>query len=512
MTRLEFVEKLYNGRNCYSDHMGSDELSLLHICSNAESLIADLLDRKKIVFLTGNPGDGKTFIIKALEESITTCQAYVETDLNNVRDYDAVARKLIDCYTYEKPAIIAANEYPFLQLLRSIKNLSPDMHDEIQRVRRSVIAYSFSAPLNGRIAVIDLNERNLLAPDYHLLEKLLDQLVSLLKEEPVYNDTLQYNLTALSNNVIKHQLLSLFDLAAAECEHFAVRDILGALAFMVTAGSSEDYPNHRYYRTLFEGSNELLRVIQQYDPVRLTVPEIDEQLWNGDISEGWYIAIPSKYPKDFKDVAEAIECFKEVKRRYFFENAGGAKLMSLQPNEIIRSKNLFVKLEAQKKKTKETLILAMNKLFLPSSKDKGQLRIWTTHRYDMSIEAAVAVSSKSVNASALDLLAPRPADWLKGLEYAPDHLIMKPRGAEEPRLVMDVDFLRTLLAVDSGYPVGLLAPQYEQAVAIFLQQLDNDGFAEPNEDGETILASRKQSFQRTVYIQDGKYGFGEEER
>lgn len=70
MTKLEFVEKLYNGRNCYSDHMGSDELSLLHICSNAESLIADFLARNKVVFLTGNPGDGKTFIIKALAENI----------------------------------------------------------------------------------------------------------------------------------------------------------------------------------------------------------------------------------------------------------------------------------------------------------------------------------------------------------------------------------------------------------------------------------------------------------
>lgn len=186
--------------------------------------------------------------------------------------------------------------------------------------------------------------------------------------------------------------------------------------------------------------------------------------------------------------------------------------MSLQPDEVMRSKDLFIKLEAQKKKTKETLILAMNKLFLPSSRDKGQLRIWTTHRYDMSIDAAVAVSSKSVSASTLELLAPRPADWLKGLEYVPDHLIMKPRNADEPRLIMNVDFLRTLLAVDSGYPVGLLAPQYEQAVAVFLQQLDNDGFAEANDDGETILASRRQNFQRTVYIQDGKYGFGEEER
>ena len=512
MTRLEFVEKLYNGRNCYSDHMGSDELSLLHICSNAESLIADFLARNKVVFLTGNPGDGKTFIIKALAENIAMCHAYVETDLNNVRDYDAVARKLLDCYMNEKPAIIAANEYPFLQLLRSIKALSPSMYDEIQRVRRSVIAYSISGPLSGRIAVVDLNERNLLAPDHQLLGSLLDRLIGLLQEEPVYSDTLLYNLEALSNNDIKQQLLSLFELAAAECEHFAVRDILGALAFTLTAGASEEYKYHRYYSTLFEGTNELLRVIQQYDPVRLTVPGLDEQLWNGDVTDGWRIAAPDKYPKDFSDVPEAVESFKEIKRRYFFENTGGAKLMALQPDEVTRSKNLFIKLEAQKKKTKETLILAMNKLFLPSSRDKGLLRIWTTHRYDMSIDAAVAVSSKSVSASALELLAPRPADWLKGLEYVPDHLIMKPRNADEPRLIMNVDFLRTLLAVDSGYPVGLLAPQYEQAVAVFLQQLDNDGFAELNDDGETILASRRQNFQRTVYIQDGKYGFGEEER
>lgn len=512
MTTLGFVEKLYNGKNCYSDHMSSDEISLLHICSNAETLIADLLARKKVVFLTGNPGDGKTFIIKALNENITACQAYVETDLNNVRDYDAVARKLIDCYLYERPAIVAVNEYPFLQLLRSIKALSPVMHDEIQRVRRSVIAYTISGPLSGRVAVVDLNERNLLAPDYHLLESLIDRFINLLQQEPVYPESIKYNLLALSNNDIKHQLLLLFELAAAECEHFAVRDILGAIAFMLTAGASEDYQGHRYYSTLFEGSNELLRVIQQYDPIRLTVPELDERLWNGDISDGWRIAIPDKYPRDISDVSEAVECFKELKRRFFFENISGAKLMALQPDEVIGSRNLFVKLESQKKKTKEALILAMNKLFLPSSKDKGQLRIWTTHRFDMSIDAAVAVSSKSVGASTLEILAPRTADWLKGLEFAPDHLVMKPRGAEEPRLTMDVDFLRTLLAVNAGYPVSLLAPQYEQAVSIFLQQLDNNGFAEPNEDGETILASRKQSFQRTVFIQDGKYGFGEEER
>lgn len=512
MTRLNFVEKLYQGRNCYSDHMSSDELALLHIHSKVESIIADLLTRNKVVFLTGNPGDGKTFIIKTLGESITACHAYMQADLNNVRDYNAVACALIECYTNEKPAIVAVNEYPFLHLLRSIKALSPIMYDEIQRVRRSVIAYSISGPLSGRVAVIDLNERNLLAPGYHHLDNLIDRLVHLLQEEPVYDETLKYNLAALSNSDIKRQVLTLFELAAAECEHFAVRDILGALAFILTAGVNENYQGHRYYSTLFEGSNELLRAIQQYDPIRLTVPELDERLWNGVITDGWRIALPEKYPKDYDDVAEAVDCFKEIKRRYFFENSQGKKLMALQPDEVSRSKELFIKLESQKKKTKEALILAMNKLFLPSSKDKSQLRIWTTHRYDMSIDAAVAVSSKAVSAAALDLLAPRLADWIEGLEYVPNHLIMKPKGAEEPRLVMDVDFLRTLLAVDSGYPVGLLAPQYEQAVTLFLRQLDNSGIAEQNEDGETILACRSQSFQRTVYIQDGKYGFGEDER
>ena len=65
--------------------------------------------------------------------------------------------------------------------------------------------------------------------------------------------------------------------------------------------------------------------------------------------------------------------------------------------------------------------------------------------------------------------------------------------------------------VENGYPVGLLAPQYEQAAAMFLQQLDNYGYAEENDDGEIILASRINSSKKTVLIQDGKYDFEEGE-
>ena len=77
-------------------------------------------------------------------------------------------------------------------------------------------------------------------------------------------------------------------------------------------------------------------------------------------------------------------------------------------------------------------------------------------------------------------------------------------------LHLDIDFIRTLMAIDEGYPVALLAPQYEQAAANFLQKLCDKNLAEENDDGKIILASRKKSYETTIYIQDGQYGFEED--
>lgn len=511
MTKIDFVRKLYNGKNCYSDHMDKAELQLLHIASNVEGIIIDMLSHNRIVFLTGNPGDGKTFLIKTISSSIDESKLYIQTDLNNVKDYSGVVKDILSLYRDNKGAIIAVNEYPFMKLCKQLKTESREIYDEIQRVKKETIAYGTSQTLTGRIAVIDLNERNLLGADYDLLIGLIDRFSDLLKEDASYNNTLKYNLKALSNEFVKGQLLSLFQLAAAECEHFAIRDILGALAFIFTACTMDDFEGSRYYSAVFEGTNDLLISVQQFDPIFLSCPSLDEALWNGEVTENWIFGAPEKYPKELDDVDEALALFQEIKRRYFFENKKGKELLKLQPDEITKCTEIFTTFEAQKKKTKEALIRSINKLFLPSSDDKKQLHIWTTHRYDMSQDAAVAVSSKSVDASELEILMPRPADWLKGLEYVPDHIIMKPKNYEDPILTLNVDFLRTLNAIEDGYPIGLLAPQYEQAAAMFLQQLDDCGLSEPNDDGEIIIASRTRSYKKVIHIQDGKYDFEEDD-
>lgn len=514
MSNLDFVRKLYNGKNCYSDHMTDEELKLIHIKSNVEGIILKLLKSKKIVFLTGNPGDGKTFLIKEQRKEIEDLGTYVETDLNSVANYEDVVKRIIDCYQNETPAIVAANEYQFYQLCKILKRHSEDLYKETMQVKQHCLIYDLPGVQLKRIAIIDLNERSLLDKDRALTSEILEKICGLLSVEEITNKQLSKNIKALKNDQIRSQFISLIDLATTTCEHFAVRDILGAISFILTACTMDEYEDIPFYDAIFEGNNSLLKTVQQFDPIYLSEPSLDEAIWNGEIKTGWLMDVPSVWPNDPEydsDVQEAVDCFKSIKRKYYFENEKGMELSKLQPDEIKRCTELFTNFESQRKQIKERIIRGINKLFLPSSEDKKQLRIWTTHRYDISIDVAVAISSRYVEASELDLRMPRPNDWLKGMEYVPDHVVLTPKGRTEPELVLDVDFLRTLDAVENGYPVGLLAPQYEQTAARFLRQLDDEKLSENNDDGEIIIASRKKSYRKSVYINDNKYSFEEVE-
>lgn len=102
MTKIDFVKKLYNGKNCYSDHMDESELQLIHIASNVEKIIIDMLAHNRIVFLTGNPGDGKTFIIKTISSIVDEGAFYIQTDLNNIKDYTQVIKDIVSLYEEKK--------------------------------------------------------------------------------------------------------------------------------------------------------------------------------------------------------------------------------------------------------------------------------------------------------------------------------------------------------------------------------------------------------------------------
>lgn len=514
MSNLEFVKKLYNGKNCYSDHMSEEEMSLIHIESKVEDIILELIKSNKIVFLTGNPGDGKTFLIKRHEEEINKRNTFIEKDINRVANYEEVATKIVECYKNALPAIIAVNEYQFYQLCKEIKKKSLVIYEETMNVKKSSIIYDLPGVQIRKIAVIDLNERSLLDKDRALTAEIIEKIYNLLISEPITHPCLKKNLEAFANTSVRNQVISLIEMATTSSEHYAVRDILGAISFMLTACTTDEFEDMPYYDAMFESSNSLLQTVQQFDPIYLSQATLDESLWNGKITTGWFLDKPADWPNspEYDDsVDQAVIRFKSIKRKYYFENSGGVDLARLQPDEIKRCSDIFTSFETKKKSIKERLIKSINKLFLPSSEDKKTLRIWTTHRYDFSTDISTAISSRYVDAGDLEIQMPRPNEWLKGIEYVPNHIVLKPKGKNEPELILDIDFLRTLDAVENGYPVGLLAPQYEQTAAKFLRQLDDNGLSQENDDGEIVIASRKRSDKQSIFVMDSKYSFEEEE-
>lgn len=515
MNSLQFIKKLYNGKNCYSDSLTEDEIALLHIPSGVEQIVKEMVNTNRIVFLTGNPGDGKTYIIRALEESLTLKNVYIEKDMNSVTNekMNDVISRIVECYHNDKSCIIAANEFPFFKLIRAARELAPELHNELLSVKKNIIIYGYSTLQLRRICIIDLNERNLLDKDRSVVVPIVSKFVELLRDSAGVNPVLDYNVTALQNELVIDQLLRLFNLVAMSGEHFAIRDILGTLAYSMTACTVDDEDiNGPYYDALFSGENELMSFIAQFDPVLLSKPSLDEQLWNGEKTDGWLMGIPAKWPKELTDesVEEATRLFKSIKRKFYFENIYAKELNELQPIDYTECERIFVSLgnASNKRSILSMLINSMNRLYLSTDDEKERLRIWTSHSYDLSREAGAAVSTKYIDASDLDLVYPEPISWLKDMEFTPGSLIMKlKRDNNSPRLEIDVTLLRGLISIKSGYPASLLSGQYEQAISQFTQALASTSAARDYGDGELLIANRREGSRKKIFIEDNKYSF-----
>ncbi len=64
MGNLDFVKKLYNGKNCYSDHMSDEELELVHIHSRLEDLILVAVGVEENRIFNRKPGRWKDILNK----------------------------------------------------------------------------------------------------------------------------------------------------------------------------------------------------------------------------------------------------------------------------------------------------------------------------------------------------------------------------------------------------------------------------------------------------------------
>lgn len=515
MNNLQFVQQIYHGRNCYSDSMTVEQIELLHVTSGVEAIVRKMVEARKIVFLTGNPGDGKTFIIKALGNCLH--DVFVVTDMNSMPDTELpqLVDKLYDCYVSGKPCVIAANEFPFHKLENVIRESYSDLFEELSGVRKNILVLGCPSLDLKRICIVDLNERNLLDKDRCVVKEFISKFTILLQQYCGSNKVLAHNVSALSSELPLSQVMKIFEYVSMSGQHFVIRDILETVAYMLISCTEADRDSEDpgyYYDALFSSSNYLMRAMSQFDPVLLSKPSLDEKLWNGEQLDGWQFGCPNQWPaqmaKNNGSVEEATQLFKSIKRKFYFENIYSQELSDLQPQDFRECIDILHRIKTEERRIKRMLIQSMNKLFFNSDRECDKLRLWTVHSYDLSRQASAAVSTRFIDASDLRLSYPEPVSWLKEMEYTPACLVMYCDANKDIRLEISMELLRGLIRIKNGYPVSLLSSQYEQEVSRFTQLLCSSKYCRDYPDGEILIANRREATLKQIRIYNNKYNLG----
>ncbi|WHY20110.1 hypothetical protein QNH28_03555 [Paenibacillus sp. G2S3] len=482
---LDFIAKLYNNRNSYADVFTDDELRALHVESGIESLLVKYIEQKKQIYLTGNPGDGKTHLIKSLGKILSKYDVFVELDANSVKDEGDFVKRLSNAVANGRPCIIAINEFPLLSLMESLGEQIPGLEQIYLQRDRGIIYNRGDEHQIKDVVVIDLNNRNLLS--LNMVTKTLEKVLAISEASDECLRTnccpSPHNLEKLKHPIVQERLLSLIEKIGSIGLHVVMRDLIGFFAYIITSGKKcivkkdEKYNDNQYYNLTFSGSNQLFSAISVFDPYRYTHPEIDESLWNGTLKEGWLFEDDYEIPGNAEDPIEAIEAFKNLKRKFYFENKRGGELLNLLPPEYQAFYEVLKNGYDRDHEIIKRIIAGINKFFNPEDLEDDKLRIWTTHKYELRTYPKVAVSSRDIYSNQAELLVPKIPSYLTGMEYVPDHFLFcvyqTQNNSNFVKLRVDLNLYRVLMLVQKGYPSQLVPEQHQFKLLRFMNELSS---------------------------------------
>ena len=420
---ISFVEKLYRNANSYADRLTLEELDWIQVDLGLDDYILGCAKEGRQVVITGNPGDGKTFVIERLRQQLLALDAVVITDANACSDAEILS-SWRSCDSNNRAFILAVNEWPLFELRRQARDEGFAPVDEaVRQVRAAIYFGAPPDPPKGRVSVIDLNLRNVLAGRVvgAALDRLTDdRFVADLDEA----DPAKTNVERLRTERVKTRLAELLEQAARRGEHTTMRQLMGFLAYLITGGKdstgriiSQGDGQFLYANLVFEnGVGPLFDLVSRsLDPAVVTHPDIDEELWRGNTDPADWLD-PTDVPLAPASCAEdeREHCFRIAKRRFYFEHARGSDLLKfLPPDESEFDRVLSEGLEGDPQLVRE-MVLAINRFFEPdcSQDENDRLTLWQSHRYDVRAPTAfVALYSQPADAMSAD--GPSLTEWVE---------------------------------------------------------------------------------------------------
>lgn len=468
------IQSLYRALGACADHHSDDTVALLHIATPVDGFIREKAPGR-VLFVTGNPGDGKTHLLRRLSGELARAKVEVCLDANerSTAELLEAIRKAMRSRT--RGLAIAINEGILVQLLRAAGD-DPWAASVLRQLLSPLVYRDGEGDgEDERFMVVDLNLRNNLSPE--IVRAALERMIAV--SAPCEGCpgpsgcSLQANAARMRRPEVAARIGALLDGVASVGVHATMRDLQGLLAFLMNgeqACEDEERYAEPYWINAFEGAEgALFDATRRFDPAGVTHPLLDDVLWRRADQDGsWALPWPREVDSS-PPLAERVEEFLEVKRRALFEHEQGGSLLRSSDQVDNELREL---LEGGTSATRRCVRL-INRFFDRDEERSEILYLWMTHRYDADVPRHAA-AVLPVPVSQLELIVPRLRPSLRGAfpDYRPDHAVLVSKDmAPRDGLRVDRTLLEALLAAEQGLPSNFRRGEPEARIAAFISKL-----------------------------------------
>lgn len=468
----DFVRLLSGGTSAFADRTDIEWLNALHVPTSLDEAIVEAARNGKDVILTGNPGDGKTHLLRVLESRLTELpnKPSLLLDASALSDSDVMSR-WNEAASAGRPFCAAVNEAVLYTLAR-VSDLAP-ANVAYKSARLSVV-YDDSVQEDAGAAVFDLSRRNTLDPDIvrAVRDKLLDQhRLTACSSCSGSCDALRHA-AALRDDIVLERLQGLLDRVSATGHHFTIRQLQAffsqllfadrsCVQLLQTSQDSEfDLPN-----LVFSSRNAISKALLAVcDPSRISHPILDEQLLLGNIAEGW----ESHWNHDNQSLdPSAVERFVARKRAYYFYHVDGAAVFEGANSDELAFSELLSKPERD---IFRHLLRRVNAVF-GDEHEQDHLWAWQSHHYDQNTSTVFFSVARSER-SEMEVVKPRLAIGQRSaFNTAVDHVVFRLRKKPDIALRVDFPMFKLLEMAARGVPVLSLPGKELRHLQAFLERL-----------------------------------------
>ena len=484
--KLNFVRGFYRGASAFADNIPMDLLSLIHVATDLDNSIVEDVDAGKDVVLTGNAGDGKTHIIKMLEETLKA------TGKNPDFMLDASEKSSEEIYSRWKkaraegrPFILAINAAVLFQLYEYCdqrdKSFTPPL--EAFRLMQNSVTFHGDGIEYDDLVLYDLNQRNILDTGFvkHAIEKLTDDALFEECSTCMYNDvcSVHKNRKQINNGLFLDRLCFILNRVSLQGYHATLRDLQSLISYLVFAdksckelGNSAGGDGIDITDLLYDPSAKgeiFSRIQKSFDPVTISHPVFDEIILKNTIA-------PSSWDDDYAAPAGSItttdlKSFDHRKRQFFFFNKDGDKYIKVNDDIVSQFEKLLS--ETDDKVVRKQIVRKLDRFF--ETEPSNDLVIWTGHRFDNQ-PRKILISIGSVPDNKFSIGRPNlQKDMQRGFGLAKNYIRFERKTSETENIFLKIDYgmYELLTQAENGVPLLFMESDLVKKVWRFIEQLQS---------------------------------------